>query len=35
MRALHAYFVKYGVEVESEPFICRILASLDRFGVLD
>jgi len=34
-RALSAYFRKYKVEFESEPFIARILASLDKFGVLE
>ena len=34
MNALHVYFGRLGVEVESEPFITRILRSLDRFGVL-
>lgn len=34
MRAFRAYFGKSGVEVESGPFVHRILRSLDRFGVL-
>ena len=33
--ALQVYFSKFGVEVDSEPLISRILSSLDRFGVLD
>lgn len=35
MAALKAYFGRLGVEVEPEPFVRRILRSLDRFGVLD
>jgi RIO kinase 1 len=34
MNALRVYFGKFGVEVEPEPFVSRVLASLDRFGVL-
>ncbi len=34
MNALQAYFRKYDVVVDSESFIERIVASLDKFGVL-
>ncbi len=34
IRALRKYFGKYGVEVEQEQYVARILESLDRFGVL-
>ncbi|MBE0518583.1 MAG: hypothetical protein IH630_05090 [Thermoplasmata archaeon] len=35
MSALRVYFGRLRVEVESEPFVSRVLKSLDRFGVLD
>jgi len=34
MGALRVYFGRLGVEVESEPFVSRVLSSLDRFEVL-
>ena len=34
MNALQTYFRKYGVAIESEPFVERIVDSLDKFGVL-
>jgi len=34
MDALRVYFGRLGVEVESEPFVSRVLSSLDRFEVL-
>jgi len=34
MGALRVYFGRLGVEVEPEPFVSRVLSSLDRFGVL-
>jgi len=34
MRALQTYFRKYGTDIEIEPFVSRIVGSLDRFGVL-
>jgi serine/threonine-protein kinase RIO1 len=34
MSALRVYFGRLGVEVEPEPFVSRVLSSLDRFGVL-
>jgi serine/threonine-protein kinase RIO1 len=35
LRALQAYFVKFGLEIEAEQLVSRILRSLDRFGVLE
>ena len=35
LRALQAYFAKFGLEIEAEPLVSRILRSLDRFGVLE
>jgi len=35
MRALRAYFRKYGTDFEIDPFVSRIVGSLDRFGVLE
>jgi len=34
MRALQTYFKKYGTDIEMEPFVSRIVGSLDKFGVL-
>jgi hypothetical protein len=34
MRALQTYFRKYGTDIEVEPFVSRIVGSLDKFGVL-
>ena len=34
MRALGAYFSRYGVRLESGPFVEEVVRSLDRFGVL-
>ncbi len=34
MNALQTYFRKYDLIVESDPFVERIVASLDKFGVL-
>lgn len=34
MSALQTYFRKYGVTIEAQPFVARIVDSLDRFGVL-
>ena len=34
MRALQTYFSKYGTDIEIEPFVSRIVGSLDKFGVL-
>ena len=35
MRALQTYFRKYGTDIEIEPFVSRIVGSLDKFGVLE
>ena len=34
MKSIRQYFAKYGLEVDSEPFVSRLVRSLDRFGVL-
>ena len=34
MRALQTYFRKYGTDIEIEPFVSRIVGSLDKFCVL-
>jgi len=34
LSALQKYFGRYDIEIEREPFIDRIVGSLDRFGVL-
>ena len=33
--ALHKYFAKYGLDIEQERPVARIISSLDRFGVLE
>lgn len=35
LRSLDKYFKKYGLEIEIEPFVTRIIRKLDRFGVLE
>lgn len=34
MRALAGYFGRYGLTIDAEPFIARLIESRDRFGVL-
>ncbi len=35
MRALQTYFRRYGTDIQIEPFVSRIVRSLDKFSVLE
>lgn len=35
LQSLGKYFGKYGLDIETEPFVSRIIGKLDRFGVLE